>query len=90
MHVNVKSVGVGRVGVCILCVRDSEQRECEVGAGVNATMLSATLYVVGNTCVSEKGGDGKSAGSEALSLLSYTLRYVSLADLGRLCQFGLR
>ncbi len=48
-------------------------------------------------CVSEEGGDGESAGSEALSLLSYTLRgsealsllsytrrYVSLADLGRL------
>ena len=34
------------------------------------------------TCVSEEGGDGESAGSEALSLLSYTLRYVSLADLG--------
>jgi hypothetical protein len=41
-HVNVRSVGVGRVGVCILC-----------------------------TCVSEEGGDGESAGSETLSLLSY-------------------
>ena len=36
------------------------------------------------TCVSEEGGDGESAGSEALSLLSYTLRHVSLAELGRL------
>ena len=36
------------------------------------------------TCVSEEGGDGESAGSEALSLLSYTLRYVSLTDLDRL------
>ena len=26
MHVNVRSVGVGRVGVCMLCVGDSEQR----------------------------------------------------------------
>ena len=43
MHVNVRSVGVGRVGVCMLCVGNSEQRECGVGAGVNATMLSETL-----------------------------------------------
>ena len=35
------------------------------------------------TCVSEEGGDGESAGSEALSLLSYTLRFVSLAGLGK-------
>ncbi len=35
------------------------------------------------TCVSEEGGDGESAGSEALYLLSYTLRYVSLADVDR-------
>jgi hypothetical protein len=38
--VNVRSVGVGRVGVCMLCVGDSEQRERGVGASVNATMLS--------------------------------------------------
>ena len=41
------------------------------------------------TCVSKEGGDGESAGSEALSMLSYTLIYVSLfffslADFGRL------
>ena len=41
------------------------------------------------TYVIEEGGDGESAGSEDLSLLSYTLRYVSLTDLDRLCQFGL-
>ena len=55
MHVNVRSVGVGRVWDCVLC-----------------------------TCVSKEGRDGESAGSKALSLLSYTRRYVSLADLGRL------
>ena len=33
------------------------------------------------TCVSEEGGDGESTGSEEISLLSYTLRYVSLTDL---------
>jgi len=35
--------------------------------------------------VSEKGGDGEGAGSEASFLLSYTLRYVSLSELGTLC-----
>jgi hypothetical protein len=34
------------------------------------------------TCVSEEGGDGEGEISEAPSLLSYTLRYVSLAELG--------
>ena len=33
------------------------------------------------TSVSEEGGDGESEDSEVLSLLSYTLRYVSLTDL---------
>ena len=42
------------------------------------------------TCVSEEGGDGESAGSEALSLLSYTRRYVSFAELGHVFQFRLR
>ena len=55
MNVNVRSVGVGRVGVCMLC-----------------------------TSVTEEGGDGEGAGSETSSLLSYTLRYVSLTDLDRL------
>ena len=31
-------------------------------------------------CVSEEGGDGEGADSEAPSLLSYTLGYVSLAE----------
>ena len=35
------------------------------------------------TCVSEEGGGGESVVSEALSLLSYTLKYVRLADLDR-------
>jgi hypothetical protein len=42
------------------------------------------------TCVSEEGGGGEGVGSEAPSLLSYTLRYVSLAELGNVCQVGLR
>ena len=37
-------------------------------------------------CVSEEGGDGEGAGSEAPSLLSYILRYVILAELGTLCR----
>ncbi len=40
---NVRSVGVVRVGVCMLRVCDSEESEHGVGAGVNATVLSATL-----------------------------------------------
>ena len=42
------------------------------------------------TCVSEGGGDREGTGSEASSLLSYTLRYVSLTELGTLCQVELR
>jgi len=42
------------------------------------------------TCVSEEGNDGEGVVSEVSALLSYTLRYVSLADLDRFCQFGLR
>ena len=62
MNVIVMSVGVGRVGVCILC-----------------------------TYVSEERGDGEGTGSEALSLLSYTLKYISLADVGINCLLvGLR
>ena len=45
MHVNVRSVGVGRVGVCRLCVGHNEDRECGVGAGVKDTVLSETLQV---------------------------------------------
>jgi hypothetical protein len=41
------------------------------------------------TCVSEEGWDGKGAGSEATSLMSYTLRYVSLSEFGTVCKFGL-
>ncbi len=47
---NVSNVGVGRVGVCMLCVSDIEECECGVGVGVNATMLSETLYPM-NLCV---------------------------------------
>ena len=43
MYVNVRKVGVGRVGVCMLCVCDSEECEDGVGPGVNTTMLSGTL-----------------------------------------------
>jgi hypothetical protein len=40
--------------------------------------------------VSEEVGDGEGTVSEAPTLLSYTLRYIRLAELGTLCQFGLR
>jgi hypothetical protein len=42
------------------------------------------------TCVSEKGGDGEAACSETPSLLSYILRYVSFAEVGRICRSVLR
>jgi hypothetical protein len=41
VHVNVWRVG--RVGVCILCIGDNEDRERGVGSGVNDTNLSETL-----------------------------------------------
>jgi hypothetical protein len=34
---------VGRVGVCMLCVCDSEEHQRGLGAVVNGTMLSETL-----------------------------------------------
>ena len=38
----VRIMDVGRVGVCMLCVCDSKESQCEhgVGSGVNPTMLS--------------------------------------------------
>ena len=42
------------------------------------------------TCVSEEGGDGEAACSETPSLLSYTLRYVSFAEVGSVCRVALR
>jgi hypothetical protein len=38
------------------------------------------------TCVSEEGGDGEAARSETPSLLSYTLRDVSFAEVGSTCR----
>ena len=49
MNVNVRSVDVGRVGVCMLCVCDIEELEDGVGTGVNDTMMSETLKIVGFT-----------------------------------------
>ena len=43
----VRSVGVRRVWDCMMCAYDREDREDGVGAGVNVTMLSETLEVVG-------------------------------------------
>jgi hypothetical protein len=47
VNVNVRNMDVGRVGVCILCGFDIEDRECGVGTDVNSTMMSATLQIVG-------------------------------------------
>ncbi len=40
------------------------------------------------TYVGEEGGGGEGVGSEVSSLLSYTLRYVSLTELDNFCQVG--
>ncbi len=46
---NVRIVGVGRVGVYMLCVYDREERERGVGASVNATMVAGTLAIISLT-----------------------------------------
>jgi hypothetical protein len=38
------------------------------------------------TCVNEEGGDGEGVDSSEPSLLSYTLRYISLVEVGIVCQ----
>jgi hypothetical protein len=43
VYVIVRNVGVWRVGVCMMCVCDTEESEDGEGAGVNATVLSETL-----------------------------------------------
>ena len=53
---NVRSVGVGRVVVCMMCTYDSEEREDGVGAGVNGTILSETLVVIS---LSESAAQGR-------------------------------
>ena len=40
--------------------------------------------------MNEEGGDGEGVDLEAQSLASYTLRYVSLAELDTLCRVGFR
>ncbi len=42
---NVRIVVVGRVGVCMLCVDDSEESERGVGVGVTGIMMSETFGV---------------------------------------------
>ena len=42
------------------------------------------------TCVSEEVGDGEAPFPETPSLLSYTLRYVSFAEVGSVCRVALR
>ncbi len=42
------------------------------------------------TCVNEEGEDGEAVRSETPSLLSYTLRYVSFEEVGRVFRVALR
>ncbi len=41
------------------------------------------------TCVNEEGGDGEAVCSETPSRLSYTLRFVSFAEVGRVSRVAL-
>ncbi len=52
--------------------------------------MKVRIVDVRRVWVSEEGGDGEDTGSEPPSLLSYTLRYVSLSELVTLCRVGLR
>jgi hypothetical protein len=56
-----------------LCAYVSEEGGCQFG-------LREPVHLCER--VSEKGGDGEGESSEATSLLSYTLRYVNLAECG--------
>ena len=42
------------------------------------------------TCVIEEGGEGEALCPKTPSLLSYTLRYVSFAEVGSVCRVALR
>ena len=37
---------MGRMGVCMMCVCDGEEREWGLGVGVNTPMMSSTLVFV--------------------------------------------
>ncbi len=45
MHVNVRIGDVRKVGVCMMCVDNSEESECGVGAGVNVIVYSISRRV---------------------------------------------
>ena len=42
------------------------------------------------TCVSEEWNDGEAPCPETPSLISYTLRYISFAEVGSVCRVALR
>ncbi len=63
---------MGRVGRCVLCACDNEEREHGVGTGVNDTMMSETITVISlvqSVCT----------GLNAI-ILSETLSVMSLAE----------
>jgi hypothetical protein len=80
-HVRGSRPGQTRKKSKDLSPREREERGCGDSLGrVGVCMMCKSVI--------EEGGDEKSVGSKAPFLLSYTLRYVSLADLGRLCHLG--
>jgi hypothetical protein len=62
-----------------LSAHDREERGCGEGVGLYAVYMRE-----------RGGGDGEGVGSEAPSLLAYTLRHVSLAELGNVWKVGWR
>jgi hypothetical protein len=57
---------------------------CRTHLDVSVSERSPTS--VGLRDVSEEGGDGEAACSETPSLLVYTFRYVSFAEVGSVCR----
>ncbi len=77
--------GAGRCYAAVMHTQIHQSRGLRQTMPVWVAITDAPVYMR-----ERGGGDREGAGSEALSLLSYTLRYVSLADLSRLCLTAFR
>jgi hypothetical protein len=87
MHMKVRSVGVGRVWDCMMYT-------CVIHIYTSHGVMSHVPVWVARTdtpvCMCERGGWGRGGCGLRSVILSYTLRYVNLAELGHVCQFGFR
>jgi hypothetical protein len=68
--------------------RSNKERAVNLVAVIKDNAEVLALYRA--EMLGEEGGDGKGAGSETPSLMSYILRYICLGELGTLCRVGLR